>query len=133
MVGAVTSGHAIRISTRSRQVDISGHLRCAVIADLARVHFVRALIEPAWPCRKGEHHRAVDVLERGAPAALELLERPRVQIFEERGDRFIELGEAEELAVAQPSQDRPLRNLHANFDLGLSRAFPGRAGMIAVS
>ena len=65
------------------------------------------------------HGRAVDALEGGAPAALELLERPHVQIFEQVGDGFVELGEAEELAVAQVPQDPTLRDLHTDLDLGL--------------
>ena len=65
------------------------------------------------------HRRPVERLEGRAPAPVELLERPRVELLEQLPDRRVQLLQAEESAVAQARQDPPLRDQDAPFDLRL--------------
>ena len=64
------------------------------------------LVAPLGECL---HRRPVDRLERLGARAGQLLERPVVQLAEERCDRSVELGEEEELPVAKTRQDPAAR------------------------
>jgi hypothetical protein len=53
--------------------------------------------------RRRPQRRAVDLLEQRLAAAVELLERPGVDLGDAGGDRGVRLGQRAEPAVAQPS------------------------------
>ena len=69
--------------------------------------------------RQRPQHRALEQLEPRAAAALELLERPLVQLLQELADRRVELGQAIEAPMTQPREDPALDELHPGLDLGL--------------
>ena len=54
-------------------------------------------------------------VEGAAPAAGQLLEGPLVEVCEQLGDRPVELGQAEEAAVAQARQDPALNQQYRAF------------------
>ena len=72
--------------------------------------------------RQRLERRGVELLEGAAPAAGELLEGALVQIDEQLGDGAVELGQAEESAVAQPRQDPSLDHEHRSSRLWACRA-----------
>mmetsp|Transcript_6076 Transcript_6076/g.24370 ORF Transcript_6076/g.24370 Transcript_6076/m.24370 type:complete len:788 (+) Transcript_6076:480-2843(+) len=69
--------------------------------------------------RHGPQRRRVERLEGTATAAGQLLERSLVEVDEQLGDGPVQLGQAEEAAVAQPGQDPPLHQQNRALDLGL--------------
>ena len=84
-----------------------------------------------WP-----QHRALERLEPRAPAALELLERPVVQVLQELADRSVELSQAIEAPMTQPREDPALYQLYPGLDLGLVPRFAwsrGQHGAAVVS
>jgi hypothetical protein len=76
--------------------------------------------------RQGSQRGLFECLKARTATAVDLLERPRVQILEQLGDRGVELAEREERPVAESRQDPALDDLYAGLDLGfvawLSRA-----------
>src|SRR5260221_4620493 len=71
------------------------------------------------PRRKSLHGRPVDAFEGRTTATIEFLEGARVELFEKLGDRLVQRGKAEELAVAESGEDPSLRDEHAGLDLCL--------------
>src|SRR6266704_2441609 len=92
---------------------VKGHV--VVDVDL-RLFPVAQLVAPR---RKSLHGGTVDALEGRTTATVEFLERARVELFEKLGDRLVQRGKAEELAVAQSGEDPPLCDEHAGLDLCL--------------
>ena len=63
--------------------------------------------------------RPVDRGEQFGPARVVALHDAGVDVADEFADRDIEIGQAEETAIAQPGQDPPLGDQHRLLDLGL--------------
>jgi len=68
---------------------------------------------------QGPQLRAFQRLEQALPAAVDLLERPGVDLRDAVPDRRVGLGEREEPAVAQPGEDPPLGDQDTVLGLGL--------------
>jgi hypothetical protein len=75
----------------------------------------------------------LDLLEQFAAAFADMAHRPVVQLLEQFGDRRIELGQREERAVPEPSQNPALHDQHRASTLPLSRGFRLRVGKMVVS
>ena len=76
--------------------------------------------------RQCAHRWSVNGLECLLTIAFEFLKGPLVEVIDELGDGVVELNQAEECTIAQARQDPPLRDQHADFDLGLALGFSGR-------
>jgi hypothetical protein len=84
--------------------------------------------------RQRPQRRAVQLLEQFPPAAVQLLERPGVQLPAAPSDCRIRLARAGELPVTQPGDDPPLAQQDTRFSLGLifRLVSPGRHDRHAV-
>lgn len=101
-------------------------LELDVVVDVDLCLLPRRWLEAPW--RKGGHCRLVDGLEHGAPAAIELAERVVVELFEELGDRPVEVLEREERDVAELGEDPALNEQDAVLDLRLVTRPSGPGG-----
>src|SRR5262249_7105778 len=69
-----------------------------------------------WQHRQGLHRWAINRLEERAATAFTFGEFSIVELFEQLGDRLIQLSEREESAIAKPCDDPTLGDLHTDFD-----------------
>ena len=91
--------------------------------------------------RQRLQRRLVECLEQLPAGCAQVFCDAPVHLFQQFMDGLVQLGEAEEAAIAQPGQDPTLDDLDADFHprlrrgrlFALSRGLRGRAGMIAVS
>lgn len=74
-------------------------------------------------CRQRAQGRAIDRLELAQARAVELFEGTGVERLQVRGNDPVELGEREELLVAQARQDPAFDQEHTAFGLGLITGF----------
>jgi len=84
----------------------------------------------AFVARGGEwaQERPVELLEERAAGDAEVPHGPGVEPRQQRPDRGVQLGEAEELAIAQHRQDPALRHEHIGLDDGLVPGMSGPGG-----
>ncbi len=123
-LAAVQDFHTV---TRHARVDFLTHkaVRCAVVmtVDLdVRVNVDAALLEGGdfvATRRQRAQCRFVEPLEPLASSAIELLERPRIQVVDQPGDRLVQFGQTVEPVIPEAGENPSFDDLYADLDLRL--------------